>query len=241
MSRGRRGVSVVEALVALVAGLLVVQLGLVVLARQRQAQRRLTERAEGLAAVRIVRDVVGAELQRGRPDRDWTLASADSLVLRAFRGVGRVCPLFAPSPELLVAYEGVRAPDPMKDSLLLMDHGGTWTVRALLAAAPSRDSCPEAPGVPVQRWRLGGDAPPGTVLARVFERGSYHFSGGALRYRRGAGGRQPLTPEVLLTPPSGFVSDSVGVEAVLVVTAVSGATVRHWRQTLWRRSYDVPD
>ncbi len=45
------------------------------------------------------------------------------------------------------------------------------------------------------------------VLARLFERGSYHVSGAALRYRRGRGGRQPLTPEVFDTPPSGFVKE----------------------------------
>jgi hypothetical protein len=31
----------------------------------------------------------------------------------------------------------------------------------------------------------------------LFEAGSYHLSEGALRYRRGRGGRQPLTEEVL--------------------------------------------
>ena len=34
------------------------------------------------------------------------------------------------------------------------------------------------------------------VVARLFERGSYHLSDATLRYRRGASGRQPLTPEV---------------------------------------------
>jgi hypothetical protein len=53
-----------------------------------------------------------------------------------------------------------------------------------------------------RRWREDGrrdgllvPEPTDPVLGRIFEGGSYHFSGGALRYRRGAGGRQPLTPE----------------------------------------------
>ncbi len=37
---------------------------------------------------------------------------------------------------------------------------------------------------------------PGALVARIFERGSYHVSDGALRYRRGLGGRQPLTLDV---------------------------------------------
>ena len=34
-------------------------------------------------------------------------------------------------------------------------------------------------------------------LILVFETGTYHLSRGALRYRRGRGGRQPVTEEVL--------------------------------------------
>jgi hypothetical protein len=47
---------------------------------------------------------------------------------------------------------------------------------------------------------------PGALVVRVFERGSYHVSGGALRYRRGMGGRQPLTLDV-------FDDDRSNVEA----------------------------
>ena len=36
--------------------------------------------------------------------------------------------------------------------------------------------------------------PGGALFGRVYERGSYHLTLGALRYRRGGGGRQPLTP-----------------------------------------------
>lgn len=228
-----------EALVALLTGLLVVQLGLVVLARQRDAQNRLSRRAEGLAAERIVRDLVAGELRRGRPGRDWTVPSGDSLVLRAFRGEGGICPERPSATDILVAYEGVRAPDPSKDSVLLMDRSGQWSAWPLDAVRGSGDSCPEAPATRVQRWSLGQEPPEGVILARLFERGSYHLSGGALRYRRGAGGRQPLTPEVLLTPQSRFFEDSSGLDAVLIVRPRPGEPVRRWRQPLWRRSENV--
>ena len=51
------------------------------------------------------------------------------------------------------------------------------------------------PGADSELWTI--DPPvPGALVARIFERGSYHVSGGALRYRRGMGGRQPLTLDV---------------------------------------------
>jgi len=238
--RRREGVSMIEALVALLTGLLVVQLGLVVLVRQRDAQGRLSRRAQGLAAARIVRDIIAGELRRGRPGRDWKIPSGDSLVLRAFRGEGGICPERPSATAILVAYEGVRAPDPDKDSVLLMDGLGHWSAWPLDVVGTTADSCPAAPGVPVQRWSLGREPPAGVVLARVFERGSYHLVGRALRYRRGAGGRQPLTPEVLLTPRSRFFEDSSGVDAVLVVRARPGGSERRWREALWRRAEDVP-
>ncbi|HIF20809.1 MAG TPA: hypothetical protein EYQ27_02630 [Gemmatimonadetes bacterium] len=66
----------------------------------------------------------------------------------------------------------------------------------------------------LKSWRLSVTPDEPVVLARLFERGSYHISGKALRYRRGGAGRQPLTPEVLDTPPSGFVrsAGSLGLE-----------------------------
>jgi hypothetical protein len=51
-------------------------------------------------------------------------------------------------------------------------------------------------GDTVETWRLDAPADPHAVVARLFEKGSYHLALAALRYRRGASGRQPLTPEV---------------------------------------------
>jgi hypothetical protein len=53
------------------------------------------------------------------------------------------------------------------------------------------------------------------VLARLFERGSYHLTGSALRYRRGGSGRQPLTPEIWSSSTSWDVAlERLGVEIV---------------------------
>ena len=54
--------------------------------------------------------------------------------------------------------------------------------------------CLGAAGGTEETWVLSPDPPP-SVFARLYEKGSYHWWAGALRYQRGDGGRQPLTPE----------------------------------------------
>jgi hypothetical protein len=159
--------------------------------------------------------------------RDGWIVSADSLSVRAFRGLGVVC---GPGPtprDLHVLIRGVRAPDPTKDSILVLDTDGRWTALALddVAAAPSCDPRGVAPS---QLWHLSGPAGGNAILARWFERGSYHVSARAVRYRRGAGGRQPLTPEVVRTPASGFSRSASGVALLLLV----GDSPEPWRVLL---------
>lgn len=65
---------------------------------------------------------------------------------------------------------------------------------ALLGSAAHSAGCPLAAGESLYRWTL--ESPPLTgTLFLLFESGSYHLAGGALRYRRGESGRQPLTAE----------------------------------------------
>lgn len=212
----RSGATVVEVLVALVTGLIVVQLSLELLERCRAAQRSLEARAEAIATLRIGRHLVRSELRAGVAGRDWTLPSSDSLALRAFRGVGAVCPERPSIDELLVAYSGIRAPDPDKDSVLLLLPDGSWRAERLAATEATGLRCPASNETPVRLWRLDAPPPPGAVLARIFERGAYHVSDGALRYRRGGGGRQPLTPEILDPGLSGFRVGPSGVALELV-------------------------
>jgi hypothetical protein len=70
-------------------------------------------------------------------------------------------------------------------------------VRRLAAASkPSVPPCARAAGESVFTLTLSAAADSAGFVA-VFESGSYHLSTNALRYLRGAGGRQPLTADVL--------------------------------------------
>ncbi len=200
--RGCGGFTLLEALVALVLACALLAMALSTVVRQRELLRRMGGRAERLDAVRVARHVLGQEARAASGEGAWS-AGQDSLALRSFRGHALVCAASAGKEELTVAVEGVRAPEPGKDSVLLLRANGLVEALALLDRRPLRDPCPAGAG-PLEAWVLSGPAPRDAVAARWFERGSYHLTGRALRYRRGLGGRQPLTPEVLSTPPSGF-------------------------------------
>jgi hypothetical protein len=151
-------------------------------------------------AVRTVRSVLRDELGSGARGVDWFVLPPDSVLLRAFRAVAFPCGAASDST-LTVALRSGRVPDPEKDSVLILLDDATWVAADLASRVPSED-CAEARPAPagsdprVERWRLRPmPSGPATVLA-VFESGSYHLSAGALRYRRGAGGRQPLTETV---------------------------------------------
>jgi hypothetical protein len=193
--RTRTGFSAPEALVALLLGLFVVHLGFATFARVRSVQVGLAARTDGLTAMRVARHTLGRELGHARPGRDWQ-SSDDSLSLRAFRGTALVCPLDSVATEVTVSYRGDRLPDATKDSVLLLRPDGTLEIRALRAVTAATTSCGPGFSGSLETWRLDTPVPPGPVVARLFERGSYHLSGSALRYRRGDSGRQPLTPEV---------------------------------------------
>ncbi len=168
---------------------------LLALARFAVAQGRLVartaDRARGEDVVRVARLVLDREL-RAVSAGDIAASGGDSIRLRAIRGGGPVCPGSAGAAgEVVVRYRGARLPDPGKDSLLLVHSGAAaGTPRQILAVAAD-EGCEG--GV---RLTLSG-AVPAAGLALVFEIGSYSLSGGALRYRRGAAGRQPLTEALL--------------------------------------------
>lgn len=201
----KTGTTLAEVVIALVCGLLVVQLSFAGLAKVRSVELRLTRRSEILEALRVSRVVLRRELRFGVPGVDWVVFVPDSIRLRAFRGVAFVCPSEAGGPDLLVAWSGTRQPAPAKDSVLLLTVRGAWIRADLSSVRPTSERCAADPRADVERWQLSDTPEEPVVLARLFERGSYHVSGAALRYRRGRGGRQPLTPEVFDTPPSGFV------------------------------------
>ena len=157
-------------------------------------QRMLALQPQRLAAsdaARVAHVVLRAELLPLVPARDVAGWSEDSLRIRAFRGAAIVC---AQDPgRVVVRYRGMRNPDTTKDSLLVLDADGERTLA--LASTAAGSGCAAQPGDTLLRW-TGIDAPAGTVLL-LFESGAYSPGSRALRYRRGRGGRQPLTDEVL--------------------------------------------
>ena len=188
------GVTVVEVLVSLLLGLAVISLAWTSLARQRTVASRLRSEMDLLSARRLAAIVIGKELRAGVRGRDWIGPASDSLSLRAFRGWGPVCGSVAEHGNIVVAYHGERAANPVKDSVLILTADG-WRRADLTGRASGARSCVMDLGGDPEVWTI---EPPiaGALVARIFERGSYHVSGGALRYRRGLGGRQPLTQEV---------------------------------------------
>lgn len=224
--RGESGASVLEAVAALVLGLFVVHLGLASLAHARAAQSRMSARVDALVSLRVVRYVLRREARYSDPSRDWTVAE-DSVSLRAFRGTALVCPLVVASNELVVAYRGDRAPDPAKDSVVVLSADGTSAVLGLVGVRTLSVGCGALDSAEAAfSWVLDRAVPSGAVLARLFERGSYHLTGSALRYRRGASGRQPLTPELWLDAESGW---STGAQRVGVrVTPRAAVAGKAW-------------
>lgn len=158
-------------------------------------QRRIVEATSGRVrmseVVRVADRVLGSELR--------TLAEADierhgpsSIGVRAVRGGGVICGWT--SDGALVRYKGMRRPDATKDSVILISGRTPRGEPYRLLAAASEQGC----GGSVVRLRLqpAPSARAAGGLALVFESGTYSVDD-AIRYRRGAAGRQPLTETVL--------------------------------------------
>lgn len=148
------------------------------------------ERVRVTEAVRTVAVVLGSEVRYLSAD-DMSPAAGDSLRLRATRGGGTVCG--GAGEWLHVRYRGARLPDPAKDSVVLLTEGGT-SAHAVIAALPDT-MCGES-----LRLRLAPAPAAALGFLLVFEPGSYHLDGGALRYVRGSAGRQPLTEAIFQDP-----------------------------------------
>jgi hypothetical protein len=227
----RQGALLVEMIVALSIGAaLLTTLAMFVTSSVRW-HRSMVSRAEGLEVARTVWAVLEEELGAARRGRDWAVDSAGALNLRAFRGFGRVCP-DSDGDELTVLYRGERLPEPIRDSALVLQEDGEWTSAPLtyVAAAAIASSCDARPGEAPLRV-AGPPTPAGAVLVRFFERGSYHITDSAFRYRRGEGGRQPLTPE-RLGPESGFSDFGDALQVTLEVLPSRDALTR--RVFSWR-------
>jgi hypothetical protein len=209
----RQGWTLPELLVGtMVAGLLLG--GAVTLLHGTAAvARALVAREEAQETFRTVWTVLHQEVGVGLPGRDWEVEAGTptALRLRAFRGIAFPCDWAVGAREGVVAWYGHRAPDPTRDSVVVLTGEGLWwtgDLEAMTADSPGGPSdggggaveggiegpCAEGSPPSRARWRLA-DAPPDALLLRYFERGRYSLEDGAFRYRRGGEGRQPLTPE----------------------------------------------
>ena len=216
----RSGYTLAEAMMALVlAGALTACLAalLGVVGRLAATQARLTATSE---TERIVAAVLGAEL-RTLTASDYAFLD-DSVRLRAFRGAGAVCA--ADGSTLTLAYRGVRLPEPDKDSVLLI-WPSVEAVADIIEAMGGGAGC-EREGTTAIRIAIPepvADSAGGPAYALIFETGAYSIAGSALRYRRGAGGRQPVTEANLVTPGSRLARGPAGGTGVRVVATLQPA------------------
>ena len=197
------GRTVLEVLVVCLLVALVLPPVMSGLAASRRSAEAVVRRSEGNATARAVFVLMGEELRRGGGLGEHArLVSPGVIGLRAFRGTGFLCsvdgslevePGSEPDSVASITFVGTRMPDPQKDSVeaVLVD-GRLW--RSEVAGASGLEECGGGRGRGF-RITLAEPPPVGPILFRFFERGEYHLADRALRYRRGKGGRQPLTPE----------------------------------------------
>jgi hypothetical protein len=229
--RSRSGTLLAEAIVSLALGLLVIAAFAGALVGSLRWIAVLWARAEALDVVHTVWTVLDEELRPGMPGRDWQVHDGgDWVSLRAYRGLARVCTAETVPGLWPVAFRGRREPEPERDSVLVLGGDGGWRAFAL-ESVQGGGGCVAREGEIAQRWGwTQGSAPP-PVLVRLYERGEYHLADGALRYRRGGGGRQPLTPE-RLGAGSGFSATARGLDVTLELVPPNGGAGEFYRWSL---------
>lgn len=188
----RTGTSLLEVLIAGLGLLVVVTLSMRAFAGLGRLAAGQRERSERLQTGRITRSLLRVELSASAGEEGVVLLAPDSVRLRAFRGFAQVCPGLPRDSAAVVVWSGLRRPEPAKDSVLVLGPDGDWTASDLVAVSTSRRRCAAMAGSPAELWTVDPPAGDATLL-RLFEAGSYHLTDGALRYRSGRSGRQPLT------------------------------------------------
>jgi hypothetical protein len=215
----RRGATLIEALCVLALIALTLQIGWSLTASVGRSAAALADGAESLAASRATAWILQSELDGVRAPSDLSAPAGDSISVRAFRGVAIACS-DGPGTAVLVRWTGVRAPDPHKDSVLVLDPAGGWSTSALRGRSPAPGSCRAGSPGAEERWTLEPEVD-GVRLLRFFERGSYHLADDAFRYRIGAGGRQPLTPASI--DPAGSGIERAGADRIVLSLTLRGA------------------
>ncbi len=193
MTHRRAGSGLAEAIAAtVVAGFLLASATSAIFVQIRVAHR-VVRSAEETDALGTAHAVLHVEL-RDAIAADRPVLTSDSIALRAFRGSAIICA--AASGRATIRYRGSRAPDAAKDSVIVLGRSGERAA-AFAVSLPARE-CLVPAAEATMAVSVTGSVRPGDVLL-FFERGAYHLSGRALRWRVGAAGRQPLTPDVFET------------------------------------------
>lgn len=233
------GFTLLEALVAVLLNGFVLHAGWQLVRVHRTAARAVVASASRIGAGSVAHAVLRREIRAGVRGRDLGEPIRDTVGLRVFRGTALPCRGGEPGG-LEVVYRGLRGVDPGKDSVLVLDREGGWTAADLLRSGPSspeRSQCPTSVEGSRFRWVLEPEPEHLPLALRVFERGSYHLAGRALRYRRGRGGRQPLTGEVFadtsaLEPHPG---GGLRIRLHFDPSGVEEDPARSWSATHWPR------
>ncbi len=194
---GDWGFTLVEVVVAALCTTLLLHFALSAQIRIANAVRVELVSLDAGSSLRTARAVVREETLWTAPGIDWVWPGSDSLRLRAMRGVANACD----DGSGLFAYEGLREPNPAKDSVLVMRPDGRW-LPSRLARSERRGVCYE--------WLLDPEVSD-ALLVLLFESGSYHLVDGSLRYRTGRGGRQPITGPIGGVPEFMWSGASMGV------------------------------
>lgn len=210
--RGRGGWSLLELVVSLALMALLAAAAAGAVEGHRRALAAAIQRGEEEESLRVVRGVLREELSVGRTPVDWT-AAGDSIGLRAWRGWAVVCPVGGGGGDWRVASGGIRRLDPSKDSLQVLGVDGRWRGGLPTWVSGRPGECHDPDNSEWWRWEAAPVAAP--VFARVHERGTYLLADGALRYRRGRGGRQPLTPLFLGEPAASVEVRGGGLQLLL--------------------------
>lgn len=192
---GRGGHTLAELVVAMPLTLLLAAMVVGGLVAQSRLARLVGDRASRAEADRIAATLLPDEL-RWAAEADLRGSGPDSVRARIFRGYGLPCP----QDPTAVRWSGLRVPEPDKDSLLIVGTGSEQAVD--LQGAQRHDRC--------GGYVLQAGTSTQSSLVLVFETGTYYLRDGALRFRAGAEGRQPLTGEWLDDPSTALLRDAHG-------------------------------
>ena len=190
--------TLLETLTALTLSSMVMATGIAVVSAQARVANQATTRSESNDGKRAAALIIRAELAAIEPRRDVRSVASDSITTRVFRGVAIVC---ARRDSLtIVRYNGLRLPDAAKDSALQLGVDNSASIQRVL----EQGSCLQRSNERILALVLSEPAPLGSMWL-IFEIGSYQLHSYALRYRRGAENRQPITAEILDVRNSAFV------------------------------------